>query len=315
MNKRLAAVAILVTAIAAAAGLFAGTSSGASLYQAATTGAGLSPSTLRHASDTIRISGAGCALCRNGQIDFGGSASPFKQISFSAGSNWHFTGIKSFSGANGSVPTGKCSLTPTNGGATCSFANPLTSVIDGKFYFVTTISSDTPPTAVAGKVVYADDSTATFAASVINYPPTPNLAPASVSDAVFTGLTKGKPGVAFKLDGGGENNTATFTSFDVTLPRGLRFNRKQVMQGTACHGPGKWKSSAISAKQMRCTPRAPLPFAERVTNIRISAIHEDNYLEREVEQHKVMKLPFYLTVAVPHHRVWCHVRGRGTIKN
>jgi hypothetical protein len=142
------------------------------------------------------------------------------------------------------------------------------------------------------------------------------VGPAFISDAFFTGMKNGKPGLRFALHGGGDNNTAEFTSFDVRLPRGhgLRFNRKGVMKGTACHGPGKWKSASISAREMRCTPRVPLPLAEAVTNIGISAIHESRFLEQEVKEHKVMTLPFYITVEDSNHNL-IHTRGVGAIKS
>jgi hypothetical protein len=143
-----------------------------------------------------------------------------------------------------------------------------------------------------------------------------NLGPAFISDASFTGMKDGKPGLRFTLHGGGENNTASFISFDVRLPRsdGLRFNRKKVMKGTACHGQGKWKSSPVNAKEMRCTPRVPLPLAEAATNIGISAMHEDSFLEQKVKEHKVMKLLFYVAVEDSNHNL-IHTRGVGTIKN
>jgi hypothetical protein len=266
MNKRYAAGAILLAAVATAAGLFASPSKSAPP----------SPSTLKQASDTISVSVIGDA----GYLGFGGTASPFTQISFFDGNNWHFTAINSLSGSS-------CNL--TNGGATCSFANPSMSAVNGRFA-VGTHFTGTPPTTVAGQVVYADASTETFTAAV-TYPPPPF--PAEIRNALLTGMKDGKPGLEFKLQG--NSNIPTLKSFDLRLPRGLRFNRKKVMKGSACHGPGKWQSTPISRKEIRCTPRAPYHWAKAVTSIRISAIHEDSFLEQEVKEHRLKMLPFYIT--------------------
>jgi hypothetical protein len=55
---------------------------------------------------------------------------------------------------------GNCNLTPTNGGAFCSYGSPATS------FTITTTITGTPPTEVAGQVGYADAGTGTFQALV-----------------------------------------------------------------------------------------------------------------------------------------------------
>jgi hypothetical protein len=273
------------------------------------------PSTVKQASDMFSIEGIGELNNRAGPtgvstLGFDGTASPFKQISFFGASDWHFTKVVS-------LPGSTCSLTPANGGATCKFANPELSVAGGRFG-VDGIFRGTPPMTVTGEVVFADDSTEEFSASVA-YPP--RVAAPSVWDAVLTGMKDGKPHLGFKLRGAERDNplsTAKLISFRVTLPGGLGFDLAKVAKGTACDGPGNWKSSSISSKQMRCTPRFPLSVATAVTNLRISAIQETTRLEREVKHHEVVSLPFWVTAWITSEHSkhgLIHLRGVGAIEN
>jgi hypothetical protein len=54
------------------------------------------------------------------QISVGGALPPFLQFSLSGGSNWHVTAISG-------TGSGNCSLTPSNGGGSCTFATPTLS--------------------------------------------------------------------------------------------------------------------------------------------------------------------------------------------
>jgi hypothetical protein len=103
--------------------------------------------------DTITVTGKVTGTSPSGtDLQFIATGSPFKSISFSGGSNWHFTNV------SGAAWT--CSLTPTNGGAYCSSTTAATS------YTINTTISGTVPTAVTGQVGYADASTGTFTAPV-----------------------------------------------------------------------------------------------------------------------------------------------------
>jgi hypothetical protein len=106
----------------------------------------------RQTSDTISISG----VANGADVQFKEFGSPLTTITFLGGSNWDFTAISS--------PGGTCNVTPTNGGAFCSFSTPVTSFVAN-----TTISGPIP-TAVVGEVGYADASTGQFTAPVTAAP-------------------------------------------------------------------------------------------------------------------------------------------------
>jgi hypothetical protein len=122
----------------------------------------------RQTADSITVTGVVLGPAANGtyvQFSTGNSApygdgSPFKQITFSGGSNFHFAGID---GAGGN-----CKLTPANGGISCTAA-PDFSVLPN--IWLNTIISGTLPAAVTGTVVYGDNSTGTFTAPVTEGPP------------------------------------------------------------------------------------------------------------------------------------------------
>jgi hypothetical protein len=134
-------------------------------------------------------------------------------------------------------------------------------------------------------------------------------------------MKDGTPDLRFAFNTQGDKNDSELTSFVVALPRkrGLRFNRAEVAKGTACHGPGKWKSSPINRTEMRCTPLVPYVWAkglgpEVVTNIRISAIHESSVLEQKVKEHKLTKLHFDITAKDSKHGT-LHFGELGKIEN
>ena len=145
MNKRLGAIAV----VACVCGLlFSGAASA------------------RQTANKITVTGAVLGPAPSGtyvQFWTGNSApygdgTPFKLISFSGGSNFHFSWIGS-SGGSG------CDLTPSNGGVSCAFAQPLPN------FWINTIISGTLPAAVTGTVIYEDNSTGTFTAPVTNGSP------------------------------------------------------------------------------------------------------------------------------------------------
>lgn len=74
-----------------------------------------SAASARQATDEVVVTG----VRSSNHIKFTAMGSPFKSISFSGGSNWHFTAV---SGANWT-----CDLTPTDGGAYCASTTAATS--------------------------------------------------------------------------------------------------------------------------------------------------------------------------------------------
>jgi hypothetical protein len=126
-----------------------------------------SPASAQRSADHITVNAAVLGPTTNGgtYVEFtaANGGSPLKQVSFSGGSDFHFSSMTSFE-----YPA--CKLTPSDGGVTCSFTSSDPENLN--FYFDTFISG-TLPTTVNGTVVYADNSTGTFTAPVTNGPPGP----------------------------------------------------------------------------------------------------------------------------------------------
>ena len=143
-----------------------------------------SAASARQTADSITVTGAVLGPAPNGtyvQFFSGNSApygngTPFKQITFSGGSNFHFAGIE---GAGGN-----CQLTQANGGITCTAAPEFPTLPN---IWLNTLISGTLPTAVAGTVVYADDSTGTFTAPVGDVAPASYIPPRT--DAIVNGTS------------------------------------------------------------------------------------------------------------------------------
>jgi len=191
MNKRLAAIAFAACVCGL---LFSGAASA------------------RQAADTIIVTGVVVSPTTSagtyvqfftGPRDATNHDTPFKQISFSGRSNFHFSWTSG----------GPCKLTPTNGGVFCDltpFGGPAPNL------WFDTIISGTPPTAVSGTVVYADGSTGTFTAPVTEGPP------ATWEGGVGTPVRKGTsirisgsffpPIVQFSVDGGSNWHVTAISS-------------------------------------------------------------------------------------------------------
>lgn len=143
-----------------------------------------SAASARQTADSITVTGAVLGPAPNGtyvQFFSGNSApygngTPFKQITFSGGSNFHFAGIE---GAGGN-----CQLTQADGGITCTAAPEFPTLPN---IWLNTLISGTLPTAVAGTVVYADDSTGTFTAPVGDVAPASYIPPRT--DAIVNGTS------------------------------------------------------------------------------------------------------------------------------
>ena len=92
-------------------------------------------------------SGGAGAVRKGTSIRISGSSffPPITQFSVDGGSNWHVTAINSNSGS--------CGLTPSNGGGSCTFAEPLTSFVLNLTF------SGTPPTDLVGQITWGPANT------------------------------------------------------------------------------------------------------------------------------------------------------------
>src|SRR5579862_3193718 len=181
MNKRVAAIAIAACVCAL-------------LFSAA--------ASARQAAGTITVTGVVIGNATNGtyvQFDTPNFQPPFKQISLSGGSNFHFSIVP------GRLGGGPCKLTPTNGGVACDF----TGIFPGGAtnLYVNTIISGALPAAVAGKVVYEDGSTGTFSAPITEGPPGPlvegKISPVVQGSSIQISVANFLPQLRqFSVDGG-----------------------------------------------------------------------------------------------------------------
>src|SRR5262245_14584095 len=182
MNKRLGAIALAACVCGL---LFSGAASA------------------RQAADSITVAGAVLGRAPDGtyvQFFTGNSApygdgTPFKQITFSGGSNFHFAGIE---GAGGN-----CKLTPANGGVSCTAAPDFQTLPN---LWINTTISGALPTAVTGTVVYADNTTGTFTAPITDGPPaTYGFSLGAVASGANLQISLGSampPLLQFSLEGG-----------------------------------------------------------------------------------------------------------------
>jgi hypothetical protein len=219
----------------------------------------------RMAADSITVTGT--ATGPTG-IKLSGYGSAVSGVWVYPGSNFNWTSVNS--------PGGNCQILPTNGRAYCAYQQPgVTSFV------LTTTISGTLPTAIAGQVVYADNSTGPFTAPVTSGTPGKPF----IDNAVFTRMKTGHPHLGFTLHQG--QNAPKLESFSIGLPGGLSFNRRKLTYGVEL--PLKWNCNWQTKEKLTCHTTAPASTVKAL--FKFPALDENNALQMKVREGKVMKEP------------------------
>ena len=243
--------------------------------------------------DTISVHGD--VLGNDNLIYFGFSGSPIVEFRLDGGPTLHFTGVRTDAGRG----TG-CGLTPSNFGAFCDFRQgPITGVAAVAGF------TGQIPTVVAGSVIFADSTTASFTAPVTDEPP----GKPTVTHSYVTGMKHRQPQFYFSL--GASQGAPHITGFTVTFPHGLTL---LPSIGTLHE---QWTGVSFTCARQRrhrigCHTNTPVAFVS--PHLGPSTLVESRALVTNVRENKVKKLP--VTVgAIDELQILTHVQVIAPIKD